>query len=141
MSRPDVLRWLSFEHVYGRVALDKLTQWKKEQDEIERQRKQAHSDSQDLRLSPTRRTLVSVRAINLRVLGKSAEDFKLWLPAAIKVELERLAKTDGHGLSDYLRKVLILLLLGELFYRQWSQAISQVTNTVKPFKPGDCSRD
>jgi hypothetical protein len=32
MSRPDVLRWLLFEHVYGRPALDNLKAWKREKD-------------------------------------------------------------------------------------------------------------
>jgi len=133
-SRPDVLRWLFFEHIYGRPALNRLSLWKKEQDEIERRKRQLQSDMPSLSLSPVRTPVPSARSVNAQLLGKSVEDFKLWLPEVIKVELERLAKAEHHGLSDYLRKVLIRLLLGEVFYVQWSQAIGQWPNSVKQFE-------
>ncbi len=37
-SRPDVLRWLLFEHVYGRPAFETLKAWKQQRDLEERRR-------------------------------------------------------------------------------------------------------
>ena len=41
MSRPDVLRWVLFEHVYGRPALEKLKEWKRQKDKEDAERREA----------------------------------------------------------------------------------------------------
>lgn len=143
MSRPDVLRWLFFEHVYGRPALEKLKEWKRQKDreaaerrEAERRRREAvppqEDESSQIRYS-TRR-VVSERTYTAQLLGKSVEDFKLWLPALLKSELESLAKVEELGLSDYLRKTLVRILLGESFHHKWRSAIGKLPEEVKRFE-------
>ena len=110
-SRPDVLRRLLFEHVYGRVLFEQLAAWKIQQ---EQKPKPPFDPSADLtpRFSPA-------RGASIAHLGKSTEDFKLWLPSSLKQSLEDLAEKDCLGLSDYIRKVLVRLLLGEQAYAEW----------------------
>ena len=140
MSRPDVLRWLFFDHVYGRPALEMLTSWKKVQDELERVRKEAEdrrwSSQTDsgVKFSPCRSP--SAREITIQMLGKSMDDFKLWLPSVLKVELEKLAKLEGFGLSDYLRKTLVRQVLGESFHHKWRNAIGRLPDEAKSFEAG-----
>lgn len=144
MSRPDVLRWLLFEHVYGRAAFERLREWKRQQDELERQRREArlrHSRDQpgedqfpDVRFSMPRSVGDAPRTITTTLLGKSQEDFKLWLPSLLKTELEKLARIEELGLSDYLRKTLVRILLGEAFYHRWQQAIGKLPAEVVAFE-------
>jgi len=114
-SRPDILRRLFFEHVYGRVLFEQLVVWQKQQE----QTPPPPAVPPMIRCSPS-------RASSIEYLGKSTEDYKLWLPLPLKTELESLAKKDGLGLSDYLRKILVRLLLGETAYAQWRTVIGEV---------------
>jgi hypothetical protein len=41
MSRPDVLRWVLFEHVYGRPSLEKLKEWMRQKDKEDAERRDA----------------------------------------------------------------------------------------------------
>lgn len=133
MSRPDVLRWLLFEHVYGRPALQQLKAWKrKNDDEAAQARRHAVAQSVDseIRLSPVRAQF-SERATSARLLGKSVEDLKLWLPSPLKKQLEFLAGMEHLGVSDYLRKSLVRILLGEAFHHQWRAAIGKIAEEVR----------
>ena len=136
MSRPDVLRWLLFEHVYGRPALERLTAWKAKQDaevaEARRRAKEQVVDSR-VRFSPERGQ-PSERAITARLLGKSVEDFKLWLPPILKDQLETLANMEELGISDYVRKTLVRILLGESFHHQWRAAVGKLPEEVRRFE-------
>jgi hypothetical protein len=137
MSRPDVLRSLLFEHVFGRPALDQLKEWKRNKDAEEagaRHRAAETSVTHEAKLSPPRD--LSERAITTQLLGKSVEDFKLWLPAPLKTDLERLAKSETFGLSDYLRKTLVRILLGEKIHHQWRAAIGTLPEEVRRFEEG-----
>ncbi len=143
MSRPDVLRWVLFEHVYGRPALEKLKEWKRKKDreeaerrEAERRRFEAETPSvvkfSEVRYSPQR--TVSERTYTAQLLGKSVEDFKLWLPAPLKADLESLAKSEELALSDYIRKTLVRILLGESFYHRWRKAVGKLPDEVRRFE-------
>lgn len=121
MSRPDVLRWLLFEHVYGRAALEELRSWKRRR------------DGNDVRYSP-RRGPPSERPYTAQLLGKSVEDFKLWLPSPLKEELQGLAQLESLGLSDYLRKTLVRILLGESFHHRWRAEIGKLAAEVRRFE-------
>lgn len=134
MSRPDVLRWLLFEHVYGRPALDRLKLWKSERDaEVARHLEQRPAAGSSVMFSP-KQTELSERQITTRLLGKSVEDCKLWLPLPLKSELERLAKAEALGLSDYVRKTLVRVLLGESFHHRWQAAIGKLPKEVRQFE-------
>ncbi len=130
MSRPDVLRWLLFEHVYGRPALEKLKEWKRQKDAEEAQLRGVASE---VMYSP-KIAEPSERRITTQLLGKSVEDFKLLLPAPLKVELGKIATAEDLGLSDYLRKTLVRILLGEGFHHQWRTAVGKLPDEVQRFE-------
>jgi hypothetical protein len=129
MSRPDVLRWLLFEHVYGRPALERLKAWKREKDAEVAQRVAGGG----VMFSP-KQTELSARGITAQLLGKSVEDFKLWLPLPLRAELVRLAAAETLGLSDYVRKTLVRVLLGESFHHRWQAAIGNLPGEVRQFE-------
>lgn len=121
-SRPDVLRWILFEHAYGRAEFAHLRR---------RARAAAESVIQFCRRPAPRgevqaRDLATARAVNQHFLGKATEAVKLTVPAALKQELEKLAERFGQPLSDYLRGVLARQLLGEIFYHTWQQELTRV---------------
>ena len=138
MSRPDVLRQLIFEHVYGRAALEQLKIWKQKKDaeEAEARRLAAEKRAAEpevhsgVQFSPPR-VQISERAITTQIIGKSIEDFKLWLPAPLKLQLDALAKMESLGISDYLRKTLVRILLGEVFHHKWRQAIGKLPEEIR----------
>ena len=130
MSRPDVLRWLLFEHVYGRPALEHLKEWARQKDAEEERHQAARLSIQQ---SP-KSTEPSERKITAQLLGKSLEDLKLWLPGLLKTDLEKLASAENLGLSDYLRKTLVRILLGESFHHQWRSAVGKLPAEVLAFE-------
>ncbi len=130
MSRPDVLRWLLFEHVYGRPALEKLKEWKRRNDVEEAQLRGVASE---IMYSP-KTAEPSERHITAQLLGKSVEDLKLWLPGPLKVELGKIATAEDLGLSDYLRKTLVRILLGESFHHQWRTAVGRLPAEAQQFE-------
>lgn len=134
MSRPDVLRHLLFEHVYGRPALEQLKDWKRRKDEEDAARARAEQEPH-VQFSPARAP--AERTITAQLLGKSVEDFKLWLPCPLKAELEALATLEELGLSDYLRKTLVRILLGESFHHKWRDAVGKLPEEVKRFEQSD----
>lgn len=141
MSRPDVLRSLFFEHVYGRPALEQLKVWKRKLDEDERRRREekakrfeTHSDSG---VAFSRQRGTAERTITAQILGKSVEDFKLWLPTPLKNELDKLAKLEALGISDYLRKTLVRQLLGEAFHHNWRSAVGKLPEEVRRFEQSE----
>ena len=134
-SRPDVLRWLLFEHVYGRPAFETLKAWKQQRDLEERRRREAVADVSPLqvKLSPAR-VHTAERTVTAQLLGKSVEDFKLWLPGALKQELQTLAALESLELSDYLRKTLVRVLLGESFHHRWRAMVGKLPDEVRRFE-------
>jgi hypothetical protein len=63
---------------------------------------------------------------NVAMLGKSALDMKLWIPASLKVELLAYVTAQRLGLSDGIRKILVLKLLGADFHARWQVAVGLV---------------
>lgn len=118
VSRPDVLRWIFFEHVYGRDLFVGLQESLK-LPQILFSRKRMGRDEVD-EVQPT------ARSVDMEYLGKSTEDIKLWLPTPLKDGLQELAKKNKQGLSDYLRAVLARHLFGERFYAEWQQALAAI---------------
>jgi len=130
MSRPDVLRWLLFEHVYGRPALEQLKEWKRRKDAEPARLQEVTACIQE---SP-KAAESTERRITTQLLGKSLEGLKLWLPVLLKTELENLARAEALGLSDYLRKTLVRILLGESFHHQWRSAVGKLPAEVLAFE-------
>ena len=123
-SRPDVLRALLFEYVYGRQELEALIAWNQCRDEkaeevIVRQREGSYSVRE------------GKRTVSIDLFGKATEDIKLFLPRPLKVEIVILANMDGLGVSDYVRKTLVRMLLGEKIHQQWQAAVGNVPADIQ----------
>jgi hypothetical protein len=131
-SRPDVLRRLFFEHVYGIEAFMALMAWKKQQDDGARRAQLGVMGTvPEIKRSPPR--------TNIQMFGKATEDFKFWLPSPLKREIQILSKTNQLGVSDYLRKTLVRLLLGERVYMNWQVAIGAIPKDWLEFESSDLS--
>lgn len=115
VSRPDVLRWIFFEHVHGRALFVGLVEYRKRLSEEE-----LNNLPSFCRKQPPEET---ERAVNLQFLGKSNENIKLWLPAQLKIELTSLAEAHKQPLSNYLRSILVGHLFGHKFYQEWQSAL------------------
>lgn len=116
-SVPDVLRALLFEHVYGRHEMENLIAWKQRLD---------GDDARMVREIEPSYQPAPPRAVSIDLFGKATEDIKLSLPKPLKDEIAMLAKSAGMGLSDYIRKALIRILLGEKAHQHWQAAIGPV---------------
>jgi hypothetical protein len=120
VSRPDVLRWILFEHVYGRELFADLVQYKTALDaakvEIRFSRKEVPQTE---------------RAINQQYLGKATENIKLWLPMPLKTDLATLAAYSEQPLSNYLRAILVGHLFGQEFFRQWQDALETLNQEAQ----------
>lgn len=125
-SRPDVLRWVFFEHVYGRVEFSHL------------QRRVAQRTPEPIpvvNFSLRQKTSEQPpRAINAEHLGKATEDLKLFLPVELKAELLELATRAQQRLSDYLRAVLARHLLGERMFRDWQDALASANTEARSYE-------
>ena len=123
-SRPDLLRRIFFVHVYGVEVFEALVEWKRRQDEVlpailmSRRRGPVMAGEPKMQFSN--------RSITIEKFGKASEDFKLWLPNPLKREIELLAKADELGVSDYARKTLVRVLLGERVFLDWQMAIGEI---------------
>lgn len=114
VSRPDVLRWILFEHVYGRDLFVGLLKYKSEQD-----------DDDTLYAQFSRKEIPQTeRFINHQFLGKATENIKFWLPNPLKEDLIKLADQGKKPLSNYLREILVFHLFGQLFFHQWQEALN-----------------
>lgn len=109
MSRPDVMRAALFEHLYGRVALAQLTQWK--------DRLHTHA-AERVRASPNRDQIALV--------GKATEAFRLELPRALRDRLAEAASSEDRRLSAYCRGVLIHQFFGIQAFREWQRSADNV---------------
>jgi hypothetical protein len=124
-SKPDVLRGLLFEHVYGRQELEGLIAWKQRRDD-EARRGMVQESQTPYEDRPLFQRRFSPRSAEIELFGKATVAIKLWLPLRLKDDLASLAKHDGMGLSDYLRKALVRMLLGEQRHQQWRTAIGDL---------------
>ena len=117
VSRPDVLRWIFFEHVYGRELFLGLCAYAKIM----------HVAVPEGGIRFSRKEMPdTLRAVNQQFLGKATEDIKLWMPGLLKEALNDLAVINNQTLSDYLRSVLTRHLFGESFYLGWQQALIEI---------------
>ncbi len=104
VSRPAFLRSIYFVYLYGRYDFEQM-----------RSKSLGLFCASDadvmfsrLQVPVTHRSGTSTTP----ELGKNAEDFKLWLPSKMKVDLQRLANRAETPLSQFLREVLVSALFG-----------------------------
>lgn len=137
-SRPDVIRALLFEHLYGRVAYEALVRYAADKRAeavltLARQTQLATwsttvkgtPSSDDIRMSKTRST-----EVDLKWLGKSIDDLEVKLPSRMKVDLEEVAARYHLTASSYVRKMLVLQLLGEPVHTAWQKAVGVISKDV-----------
>ena len=131
VSRPDVLRWIFFEHAYGREMFAGLQKYQRQLLEAQMaaeaaRREEAEKKVGETEVSYRRAEIETERDVNQRFLGKSTEDVKLWLPTPLKLALQELSVGNKQKLSDYLRAVLVRHIYGERFYSEWQQALAVI---------------
>lgn len=138
-SRPDVIRALLFQHLYGHVAYLALKDFKKDRDrngrpkvgadfEVQRTRVDALLHGQVLEIIQSRDRSTS---IDLEVLGKSDEDITLTFPKQLKEDLASIAQIHQLTPSSYIRKMLVQMLLGEEAHSRWQQEIGKLSPDVE----------
>ena len=125
ISRPDIVRALAFENVYGRVAYEAFIA---HATEIKYpQSLPSSSESIDQMLHPNiRRSRSITTEQDLEHLGKSDEDLTITLPKKLKADLTQLADLHKLTPSSYVRKLLVLHLLGEQIHSQWQKALGNL---------------
>jgi len=125
VSRPDIVRALAFENVYGRVAYDALIAHvtaKKNPSTLP-----STSGAIDQLLhADIRRSRQRTTQKDLEHLGKSDEDITITLPKKLKADLAQLAALHKLTPSSYVRKLLVLHLLGEHVHSQWQKALGNL---------------
>ena len=125
ISRPDIVRALAFENVYGRVAYEAFIAHATEKKNP--QSLPSSSESIDQMLHPNiRRSRSITTEQDLEHLGKSDEDLTITLPKKLKADLTQLADLHKLTPSSYVRKLLVLHLLGEQIHSQWQKALGNL---------------
>jgi len=130
VSRPDILRWVFFEHAYGREKFAGLCAYAESERVAQEALKRMTPVDPDGGICFSRKAVDTARAVNQRFLGKATLDVKLWLPSKLKNDLQVLADAKKEGLSDYLRYVLVRHLFGELFYEELQQALEAINQSA-----------
>ncbi len=67
-----------------------------------------------------------VTPTGIKFCGKALDDFKLHLPLRLKNDLESIARIHGLPASSYVRKMLVMQLLGERVHTDWQNAIGKI---------------
>ena len=131
VSRPDILRWVLFEHAYGRELFAGLcahaTALKDAEYDIPAFLRKDTEDSIPLF---KRKPVDTMRSVNQKFLGKATEDVKLWLPSPLKIVLQELADNKNEPLSNHLRAVLVRHLFGDKFYETWKDALANINQSA-----------
>jgi hypothetical protein len=121
VGRPDVLRAILFEHVFGRAELVQL-----DIRERRRQSKLTGRISEALFMLREPENYDTARAATVGLIGKAEHDLKLELPIRLRDELVQLAEGADQAISEYIRGVLVRQILGEALYQRWVQAMEAV---------------
>ena len=143
-SKPDAVRAIIFEHLYGRPAYNALLLHcaKAKASAVTLEAKQSAlarggldsalhgwpgrgADVADARFSRQRSTLV-----DLEHIGRSDWDFTFSMPARMLTDLKEVAGIHSITPSHYIRKMLVLHLLGEKVHSRWQQALGKVSPDV-----------
>lgn len=145
VSRPDIIRALLFEHLYGRVAYEALAKFaveKRTEASLALARRTlpvtglqsdiaAPFHGRDIMQSTRRET-----QIDLEHIGKSVDDIDVKLPRQLKIDLEAIARKHSLSASSYVRKMLVLQLLGEPVHTTWQDAVGAISKDVLTIEKG-----
>jgi len=132
VSRPDILRWILFDHAYGRELFARLCAYAKLINAYESEIQIFPNQYDDLNLiSFSRKQVETERSINQRFLREATENVKLWLPRPLKDSLQTLGDIKAMELSDYLRGMVLQHLWGEGSYNEWEQALADIKTHAK----------
>lgn len=145
-SKPDIARTYLFENMYGRVAfqglvqhtrkvkvdaeVSRFTQNAKRRDALDFAIHHWASDAEEgselgVRFSRNRQTIV-----DLQYIGRSDWDFTFNLPKRMLEDLKQVASLYDLTPSNYMRKILVLELLGEKVHGQWQKAVGNVSSEI-----------
>ena len=145
VSRPDVIRALLFEHLYGRVAYEAFVKYAaQKRAEVEyklaRERLLASSEPDNSALgfnsNSIKQSTSRYTQVDLQHLGKSVDDIDVSLPRQMKIDLQEVAQMHRLSASGYVRKMLVLQLLGERVHRTWQDAIGAILKEVLAIEKG-----
>lgn len=138
-SKPDVARALLFEHLYGKLAYEALLRYHSEE-KIAAVVEQAKTNTQDtrridialhgMRSEEIRYSARDVTLIDLEHIGRSDWDFTFAMPKLMLEDLKHVAKLHGLTPSHYMRKMLVMQLLGERVHTEWQTAISKISADI-----------
>lgn len=151
VSRPDIVRAVIFENAYGKVAYEAFIKHVADKKKPHWDPPRQSIKTIDVRLSEDTITIGSktypldgVRfsreretTYDLKHLGKSDEDLTISLPATLKTELKQLAGMHGLTPSSYVRKLLVLHLLGEKVHTQWQKALGKLPTDLNVLEQED----
>ena len=147
-SRPDVIRALLFEHLYGRIAYLALLEFEANR-RAERLLADArgtarHSDGvgRETATSVTNDPAVMfsrsrTSQLDAEIIGKPTDNLRLELPGRLKEDLARVARVHGLTPSSYVRKALVQELCGEDVHTRWQYAIGRVGRDVERLERDD----
>ena len=132
VSRPDIVKALAFENVYGRVAYEGLIAHVNQKRNASSKPAQKSNESIDIFLhGQIRFSRTITTPDDLEHLGKSDEDLTIKLPQRLKDDLALIAKLNGLTPSSYVRKLLVLHLLGEQVHSKWQKALGKIPDDLK----------
>ena len=139
VSKPDVGRALLFEHLYGKLAYEELLRYHSEVKTnavVEQAKANALSKGRiDFALHGVRTEEVQysardVTGIDVEHIGRSDWDFTFTMPAIMLEDLKRVASMHVLTPSHYMRKMLVMQLLGERIHTQWQKAIGKIPDEM-----------
>jgi len=145
VSRPDVIRALLFEHLYGRVAYEAFVKYaaqKRAEVELKLAREgllassEPDNSTRDFHSSNIKQSTSRYTQVDLQHLGKSVDDIDLSLPWQLKFDLEAIAQMHRLSASGYVRKMLVLQLLGERVHKTWQDAVGAISKEVLAIEKG-----
>lgn len=121
-SRSDFIREALFINVYGRLAFEQMRQ---------------QMDGLFYEKPSESRPLFSRSSNRAPSLGKNSINYKVWLPAKLRDDLQALAAEAGITLSHFVRESLISAVLGHLTLPVRASALRQAREKPDDWPLGD----
>jgi hypothetical protein len=131
LSRADVIRVLTFKHLYGEIGYEALVPTPvRESDTVTAAalRKAATSAvpsffPQPVEAEEITRSARRDHSIDIEHLGPSTNNEPINLPRRMVADVERLALIEGLSRSQCMRKLLVLHLMGAIHHANWQKAL------------------
>lgn len=142
ISRQDVIRALLFQHLYGQVAYLGLLRWhgRQRSDHTLAAARQRASQStvpayfpqpkQETELEEISRSRPRMAAVAAEMFGPATENWRLDMPRRMREDLKEVAGLEHLPVSELIRKILVLLLLGAPLHARWQAAIGRTSAEI-----------